>query len=78
MGSSANIFAHCFSLAIPVGSRNCCEIIQQEMNSTRDQPINTSKSVIPVTETLAEDILERACFAQQKVFPIHDSNCVFG
>ncbi|ETP54452.1 hypothetical protein F442_00827 [Phytophthora nicotianae P10297] len=51
---------------VPVGSRNCCEVIQRELNSSRDQPMDSSKIVTPVTEAMAEDILERACFAQQK------------
>ncbi|CAI5724777.1 unnamed protein product [Peronospora destructor] len=51
---------------VSVGSRNCCEVIRRELNTSRDQLMDTSKVVMPVTETLAEDILERACFAQQK------------
>ncbi|TDH71921.1 uncharacterized protein CCR75_003430 [Bremia lactucae] len=50
---------------VPIGSRNCCNVIQQELNVLHDQPTGNSKRVMPVTETLAEDILERACFAQQ-------------
>ncbi|KAL4159668.1 hypothetical protein PRNP1_000241 [Phytophthora ramorum] len=52
---------------VPAGSRNCCELIQRELNTSRDQPMDSLKTVVtPVTEAIAEDILERACFAQQK------------
>ncbi|KAL3668310.1 hypothetical protein V7S43_006403 [Phytophthora oleae] len=51
---------------VSVGSRNCCEVIKRELNVYRDQPMDGSKLVTPITETMAEDILERACFAQQK------------
>ncbi|EEY61284.1 uncharacterized protein PITG_01555 [Phytophthora infestans T30-4] len=51
---------------VPAGSRNCCEVIQRELNSTRDQRMGCSKNVTHVTEAMAEDILERACFAQHK------------
>ncbi|CAH0476472.1 unnamed protein product [Peronospora belbahrii] len=55
-----------FYETVPVGSRNCCEVIQRELNSSCDQRMDTSKLVNPVTDIVAEDILERACFAQQK------------
>ncbi|KAG3162635.1 hypothetical protein PI126_g5896 [Phytophthora idaei] len=51
---------------VPAGSRNCCKVIQRELNSSRDQPMDSSEIVTPATEAMAEDILERACFAQQK------------
>ncbi|OWZ04931.1 hypothetical protein PHMEG_00023080, partial [Phytophthora megakarya] len=51
---------------VPAGSRNCCETIQQELNASRDEPMDSSKTVTRVTGVVAEDILERACFAQQK------------
>ncbi|KAG7379929.1 Actin- protein 10 [Phytophthora pseudosyringae] len=51
---------------VPAGSRHCCEVIQRELNASRDQPMDSSQIVTPVTEAMAEDILERACFAQQK------------
>eukprot|EP00644_Phytophthora_capsici_P008038 jgi/Phyca11/125463/e_gw1.58.148.1 len=51
---------------VSVGSRNCCEAIKRELDASRDQPMDGSKLATPVTEAMAEDILERACFAQQK------------
>ncbi|KAG6967037.1 hypothetical protein JG688_00006498 [Phytophthora aleatoria] len=51
---------------VPAGSRNCCKVIQRELNSSRDQPMDSSEIVTPATEAMAEDIFERACFAQQK------------
>ncbi|RLN64205.1 hypothetical protein BBJ29_000363 [Phytophthora kernoviae] len=51
---------------VPTGSRNCCETIRKEMNAGRDHPMDSSKDGPPLTEYMAEDILERACFAQQK------------
>lgn len=51
---------------VPAGSRTCCEAIQREMNVNRDQSMDSSGSSAMVTEDIAEDILERACFAQQK------------
>ncbi|KAI9993947.1 hypothetical protein PInf_016469 [Phytophthora infestans] len=56
---------------VPAGSRNCCEVIQRELNSTRDQRMGCSKNVTHVTEAMAEDILERACFAQHKDQLLH-------
>lgn len=43
--------------AIPNGSKNCCDTIQREVGG----------GVSVVGTEMAEDILERACFAQQKV-----------
>ncbi|KAK1941654.1 Actin-related protein 10 [Phytophthora citrophthora] len=51
---------------VSVGSRNCCEVIKRELDASRDQPMDGSQLAMPVTEAMAEDILERACFAQQK------------
>ncbi|KAE9036083.1 hypothetical protein PR003_g7290 [Phytophthora rubi] len=68
---------------VPAGSRNCCEQIRKELNTAQDQPMDGSKIALPVTEAMAEDILERACFAQQKdplpnvvdaKFQAHDNN----
>ncbi|CEG43060.1 Actin and related proteins [Plasmopara halstedii] len=50
---------------VSIGSRDCCEIIQRELNNLQDQPMESSQMIISVTGAIAEDILERACFAQQ-------------
>ncbi|KAI9905244.1 hypothetical protein PsorP6_013718 [Peronosclerospora sorghi] len=56
---------------IPSGSRSCCEVIQQELNGSLDQLMDSCRSDMQVTEVMAEDILERACFAQQKDLLLH-------
>lgn len=54
-------------VAIPTGSATCCEVIAEEMKKTLPE----------FTTTDAEDVLERACFAQTKVAGIPSLNKYF-
>uniref|UniRef100_A0AAV1TC72 Actin-related protein 10 n=1 Tax=Peronospora matthiolae TaxID=2874970 RepID=A0AAV1TC72_9STRA len=50
---------------VPAGSRDCCNTIRQELDATCGRMTDSSDFVSPITQTTAEDILERACFVQQ-------------